>query len=97
MQGETLDALLQKAASRLPLLCDEPPTTRIVRLGDGGIWAGLPAVGGMTIRCGAGALWVTQPGTPGDVILRTGESFAARAGGGKVVVQALDHGTFWIE
>jgi hypothetical protein len=97
MRSETLDDLLDSAVRRLPLPCDTPAERTIVRLGDGGVWSTGPAKAGVRLRCAAGTIWVTQPNTPGDVILRAGESFVARPGGGKVVVQALDDSTFRIE
>ncbi len=43
---------------------------------------------GTTIRCGRGAVWVTQPGDPVDHILSAGESWdVTRAG--LVLVQGL--------
>jgi hypothetical protein len=98
MRSQALDDLLDAAVSRLPLSCDEPGEKTAVRLGDGEVWsAAHPAKNQTRLRCAAGALWVTQAGQPGDVVLHPGQSFDARAGGGKVVVQALDDATFWVE
>jgi hypothetical protein len=97
MRTETLDELLDSAVRRLPLPCDLPAEQMVVRLRDGGVWSSCSAKAGVRMRCASGTLWVTHPRAPRDVILRAGESFVALAGGGKVVVQALDDATFWVE
>ena len=97
MSTETLDALLESAVRRLPLPCDQPAEQTVVRLRDGGVWSACSAKAGVRVRCASGTLWLTHPAAPGDVILRPGESFVARPGGGKLVVQALDDATFWVE
>ena len=103
MRTETLNQLLDTAVRRLPLPCDHDLRTEqrqqqtVVRLRDGGVWSACSAKAGVRVRCASGTLWVTHPASPGDVILRAGESFVAVAGTGKVVVQALDDATFWVE
>jgi hypothetical protein len=107
MRSETLDELLDSAVRRLPLPCDPQPAEQLpgqqrqqqtaVRLRDGGVWSTCSAKAGIRVRCAAGTLWLTHPAAPRDVILRPGESFVARPGTGKVVVQALDDATFWVE
>jgi hypothetical protein len=97
MRSETLDELLDSAVRRLPLPYDPPAEQTVVRLGDGGVWSTCSAKAGVRLRCASGTLWLTHPAAPRDIILRPGESFVARAGAGKVVVQALDDATFWVE
>lgn len=46
-------------------------------------------VAGRVISCRKGILWLTQAGTPGDHLIRAGESFTIERGG-VILVSALE-------
>jgi len=54
------------------------------------------ALGGQSIRCIRGALWVTQDGDPRDIILGPGERYEIDRPGG-VVISAFEDSECWFE
>jgi hypothetical protein len=50
---------------------------------------------GRDVSCREGILWLTQTGTPGDHLLRAGESYASD-GPGRLVIGALSDSVFTV-
>lgn len=50
----------------------------------------LDGIGGRTIRCTSGCVWITVPGIANDIFLRNGESWQMPCGG-RVLAEAVHH------
>ena len=55
----------------------------------------LPSLEGKTVRCLAGALWLTRAGGAEDIVLEAGQNHAME-GRGKVVISAFEGGKLHI-
>jgi hypothetical protein len=80
-------ASLHGAAARL---LRRAPRASLVALdlADSRAWSGRVGRGGATVRCAAGAVWVTREGDPEDRVLEPGQSFRSETPG-RIALLAL--------